>query len=145
VNDDEAVALRHRLADRLTHEGLLPARWRTAFQDVPRHRFLPRYWRLTANNMHYQPVAAGDPGWLKDIYRNIVLPTQLDGDSALWERARAAGTPILGTPTSSSSMPSLMASMLDALDVADGAGCWRSAPEPATTPPCSATDSARNW
>jgi methyltransferase of ATP-grasp peptide maturase system len=56
---------------------------------------------------------------LDDIYRNSVLPTQLDGDNTRWEQARRMGGPVQGTPTSSSTMPSLMAAMLDALDVRD--------------------------
>jgi protein-L-isoaspartate(D-aspartate) O-methyltransferase len=108
------------MADDLAQKGLLPPAWREAFQTVPRHLFLPRYFRLAADNMRYEAAAAGDPGWLDAIYHNSVLPTQLDGDDTRWEQARQTGVPIEGTPTSSSTMPSLMAAMLAALDLRGG-------------------------
>jgi len=120
VSDHEAARRRRSMADDLARAGLLSPAWREPFETVPRHLFLPRYFRLAADNMRYEAVAAGDAGWLDDVYRNSVLPTQLDGDDARWEQARQAGVPIEGTPTSSSTMPSLMAAMLDALDVRDG-------------------------
>lgn len=48
-----------------------------------------------------------------------MLVVQLDDDSGLWERARYLGAQP-GTPTSSSSQPSIMAIMLEELRVADG-------------------------
>ena len=39
--------LRHRLVDELSHPGWLTAAWRPAFATVPRHTFLPRFFRQT--------------------------------------------------------------------------------------------------
>lgn len=47
-------------------------------------------------------------GWLTLVYRNAVCPTQLDGENTRWDHTRAHG-PITGTPTCSSTQPSLMA------------------------------------
>jgi protein-L-isoaspartate(D-aspartate) O-methyltransferase len=52
------------------------------------------------------------------VYTIDSLVTQLDGDDENWTRAKA--TPQHGTPTSSSSDPGLMATMLEALDIHDG-------------------------
>ena len=103
----------------LVREGLLTdARWRAAFADVPRHRFLPRFFRPVAPN-GWAPVDSTDPDWLAQIYSNRVLVTQLDGDVGRWPEAQESGE-TRGVPTSSSSMPGIMAVMLDALEVADG-------------------------
>lgn len=59
-------------------------------------------------------LARGDDGWLDHIYADTVLVTQLDGDSRRWDVAREHG-PVHGVPTSSSSMPSIMAIMLEEL------------------------------
>src|SRR5205807_4637125 len=70
----------------------------------------------------------GEPGWLLveppsgewrvGVYSARALITQIDGDDANVERARTGR--VNGLATSSSSAPSLMASMLDALAVAEG-------------------------
>ncbi|MFE9372520.1 methyltransferase domain-containing protein [Streptomyces sp. NPDC006711] len=87
---------------------------RAAFEDVPRHLFVPYYYESAAG----EAGAAGgyarrwgedpDPGrrerWLTGAYADAPLATRLrDGDLV-----------------SSSSQPSLMAGMLAALDLADG-------------------------
>jgi protein-L-isoaspartate O-methyltransferase len=56
---------------------------------------------------------------MPQVYANRVLVTQLDCDPSRWDLARRQGE-IRGVPTSSSSMPAIMAVMLDALEVADG-------------------------
>ena len=111
--------LRHRLVDELSHPGWLTAAWRPAFATVPRHTFLPRFFRQTPDRSRYEAVEAGDPGALELVYSNSVLPTQLDGDDTRWEHSRRVG-PVAGVPTCSSTQPALMAVMLHALDVVDG-------------------------
>jgi methyltransferase of ATP-grasp peptide maturase system len=109
---------RARMVRNLVKDGLLTdLRWRAAFADVPRHEFLPRFFRPVASG--WAPVDSTDPEWLTQVYSNRVLVTQLDGDPACWERAIGDGE-IRGVPTSSSSMPGIMAVMLDALEVSDG-------------------------
>jgi len=117
----EGIARRHRgrLVRVLERDGLLAdRRWRTAFADVPRHMFLPRFFRPVSPT-EWAAIDSSDDDWLTQVYANRVLVTQLDGDPARWELARAGGR-ISGVPTSSSSMPAIMAVMLEALDVVDG-------------------------
>lgn len=117
--DTNAGRYRGRMVRGLVREGLLgDARWRAAFTDVPRHRFLPRFFRPVAPT-GWAPVDDTDPEWMAQIYSNRVLVTQLDGDPARWTVALLNGE-TRGVPTSSSSMPGIMAVMLEALDLADG-------------------------
>lgn len=114
-----AERTRNRLVHELTGHGRLTEAWRAAFAAVPRHLFLPRFFRQTPDRSRYEAVDANDPGALELIYSDRVLPTQLDGDDARWDESRRHG-PIDGVPTCSSTQPALMAVMLDALDVTDG-------------------------
>jgi methyltransferase of ATP-grasp peptide maturase system len=109
---------RARMVRGLVKDGLLTdPRWRAAFADVPRHEFLPQFFRPVASG--WTPVDSSDPEWLSQVYSNRVLVTQLDDDPTGWERAIENGE-IQGVPTSSSSMPGIMAVMLEALTVSDG-------------------------
>ncbi|AXB46613.1 ATP-grasp peptide maturase system methyltransferase [Amycolatopsis albispora] len=107
------------LAARLRRTGALtePA-WAEAFAAVPRELFVPRFFAATGGG--WRAVAEGDDGWLDQVYADQVLVTQLDGDESAWERARADG-PVPGTPTCSSSMPTIMAIMLEELRTGDRA------------------------
>jgi protein-L-isoaspartate O-methyltransferase len=96
-----------RLAAHLTESGALtdPA-WREAWEQTPRHVFVPRVYQ------DGQPVTATDVthrGWLDLIYRDEQIVTQC--------------VPVANVarpwPTSSSSMPSLMSRMLELLAVTD--------------------------
>ncbi len=98
------------LADELeAHGHLTDPRWRSAFEAVPRHVFVPRFYDEDRNL-----VDGAEPEqqhrWLSAIYSDVSLVTQR--------------TPLPDTdvdwPTSSSSMPRLMAGMLELLSVADG-------------------------
>ncbi|QFU94243.1 ATP-grasp peptide maturase system methyltransferase [Amycolatopsis sp. YIM 10] len=107
------------LAARLRRAGVLTERaWLDAFEAVPREVFVPRFF--TASGDGWRAVSAGDDGWLDQVYSDQVLVTQLDGDDSAWERARADG-PVPGTPTCSSSMPTIMAIMLEELRTGDHA------------------------
>lgn len=96
------------LADTLAAGGVLDPSWRAAFEQVPRHVFVPRFYR--DNDVI---VDGTDPRqrevWLDTVYRDESLTTQLmavPGTDLRW-------------PTSSSTKPSLMARMLSMLDVVD--------------------------
>jgi len=83
-------------------------RWRGAFEETPRHLFVPRFYRDESS------VVDGDnPGshdeWLAAVYSDQSLTTQ---------QARVPGTELMWA-TSSSTMPSLMARMLELLAVAE--------------------------
>jgi methyltransferase of ATP-grasp peptide maturase system len=115
--DGTAVRLRSRLVRALVRSGTLTdPRWRDAFLKVPRHAFLPRYFQQAGRR--WLAVERGDNDWLTQIYADRVLVTQLDGDGSRWEQAREHG-PVTGAPTCSSSMPTIMAVMLEALRVND--------------------------
>lgn len=97
--------LARRLADQLRSDGALRSRqWWSAFADVPRHVFVPRFYagprscrRLVSPNDDEQPHR-----WLEEVYRNEALVTRIDG---------------CGGATSSSTEPSLMALMLEELSI----------------------------
>ncbi|MFD7326134.1 methyltransferase domain-containing protein [Streptomyces sp. NPDC059875] len=82
--------------------------WRAAFSEVPRHLFVPSYYVSGVGG--YERLWSGDPDparrdrWLDGAYRDIPLATRVrDGELV-----------------TSSSQPSLMAEMLEALEVRDG-------------------------
>ncbi|SDH72283.1 Protein-L-isoaspartate O-methyltransferase [Sinosporangium album] len=103
-----------RLADELASAGALtdPV-WREAFVNVPRHVFLPSFYLRTGDpaddprtGRRCSPESAG---YLTAVYSDETLVTQyIEWGGWPWA-------------TSSSTRPSLMVRMLDALGVADGA------------------------
>lgn len=98
------------LADELEARGHLnDPHWRSALEAVPRHVFVPRFYDEQRNL-----VDSADPDqrdrWLSAVYSDIPLVTQL---------MRVPDTDV-DFFTSSSSMPSLMVDMLEALSVTDG-------------------------
>ncbi|MFI0988103.1 methyltransferase domain-containing protein [Streptomyces exfoliatus] len=82
--------------------------WRDAFADVPRHLFVPYYYVPGPGG--YERLWSGDPEperrdrWLSGAYEDTALATRVRDGELL----------------SSASQPSLMALMLQALDVRDG-------------------------
>lgn len=105
-----AAQLRSRLVEQLTAEGSLrsPA-WKKAFNSVPRHVFVPAFFRERDQPGKYDRINRKDEGtcdpWLRSVYTDDVLFTQVDDE---------------GVPTSSSTTPGLMALMLEALDIKVG-------------------------
>lgn len=93
------------LADCLAAQNVLGAGWRVAFEQVPRHAFVPFFY----DDLGLR-VDSGNPRYLDAVYRDTSLTIQ---------RMQVAGADLV-IPTSSSTMPSLMARMLTMLDVADG-------------------------
>lgn len=87
---------------------------------MPRHVFTPEFYRPVSEDDYIRFVAVPphSTGFLDAVYCDDVLVTQLDGDDQRWQQALVE--PVTGTPTSSSSQPSLIARMLEALDVQDG-------------------------
>lgn len=115
-----APALRRQLVDQLVAAGVLRnAGWRDAFLSVPRELFLPRFFRFDQAKGAFTAVDRTDEDWLTLVYRDDAWTTQLDGDDQLWDEAQRKGQ-VQGVPTASSSAPSIMAQMLDALDIQDG-------------------------
>ncbi|MFE4972097.1 methyltransferase domain-containing protein [Kitasatospora sp. NPDC056651] len=99
-----AAGLRLKLADHLRSTGALRSdRWHEAFASVPREAFVRAFAVGSPNGpVHLEP---DDARWLHTVYTDDSLLTQFSAD---------------GVPTSSSTLPTLMALMLEALDVADG-------------------------
>jgi protein-L-isoaspartate(D-aspartate) O-methyltransferase len=92
-------------------------RWAAVFAEVPRHVFVPRYYRDQQSSQPRRLIDGADPAehdeWLDGVYRDDSLATQL---------APAPGTADLWVPTSSSTRPSLMARMLTLLEVGSDDG-----------------------
>ncbi|ELP65532.1 rRNA adenine N-6-methyltransferase family protein [Streptomyces turgidiscabies] len=101
--EERSAELRAALADTLEAGGQLtdPA-WRKVFETVPRHSFVPEFWTLADGALRL--VSAAHADWLDLVYADDALATQMTD----------------GVATSSSTAPSLMLAMLQALDVADG-------------------------
>jgi len=117
-----AAQLRRRLAERLTAGGQLrsPA-WRAAVGAVPRHEFVPQFFRMMdgPGPSRWEPITRERVGldrWLELAYADDSLVTQLDGVG----RPSDVGEPVVGAvPTSSSTMPSLVVRMWEDLRVDD--------------------------
>lgn len=116
-----AAGVRRRLADELESAGALHnARWRQAIETVPREMFLGErvYRRVdTSTATLWEPITPATTGpeeWLNLAYQDTTWVTQFDA------REHLPGGTIQGTPTSSSTLPSLVVRMLEDLDVRDG-------------------------
>lgn len=97
-------ALRRLMTERLVEDGTLrTAAWRAAFREVPREEFVPEF-TLRARGTKFE-YAVGHPSWITAVYQDASLVTQAD---------------TAGTATSSSTAPTVMARMLEALGVEDG-------------------------
>ncbi|MFH8619906.1 methyltransferase domain-containing protein [Streptomyces sp. NPDC017979] len=105
TSPDPAKA-RRRLVDALTSEGALTegSPWHEAFAAVPREVFVPRFTLSGPDGR--RAVEPGEAGYLDAVYTDTTLTIRHDD---------------AGTPTSSSSQPSLMARMLEAFTVPDNA------------------------
>ncbi|ARQ70289.1 ATP-grasp peptide maturase system methyltransferase [Streptomyces marincola] len=124
MTDAELVAgrLRRQLADRLEEDGHVKSpEWRAAVEAVPRHAFLSsgvfRPVPGTAPTA-YAPVLSDErsDAWLALCYSDESLVTQIAG---VIEPRDVTGT-IARLPSSSSTLPSLMVDMLEALEVEKG-------------------------
>lgn len=91
----------------------------SAFREIPRGTFVPHYFAQTPELSGWVLVEPSNPQWAEDVYSNKFLITQLNGDDSLTDKARK-GHVVNGLSTSSSSMPTLMALMLESLDIHDG-------------------------
>ncbi|MGH3670910.1 MAG: hypothetical protein ACRDSH_09770 [Pseudonocardiaceae bacterium] len=79
-------------------------------------------WRTSFTPWAGRPgwrLVEGDDEWRHGVYVNDALVTQLNGDDDAALAARRGQT-VEGRPTSSSSAPGLMATMLHSLDMAAG-------------------------
>lgn len=96
--DQQATELRARLVESLIADGAITdPRWQAAFNATPRHLFVPRFYQNTAEGQSPVDASTGEQ-WLSTIYTDTHLVTRDD-------------------VTSSSTAPSLMATMLQALEL----------------------------
>ncbi|WP_431984362.1 methyltransferase domain-containing protein [Streptomyces qinglanensis] len=105
------------LASVLVDKGALTPDWLPAYRAVPRAAFVPdRLWPGTAggNRQGEMIDRRTDPAlWWEKVHSDIPLTTQ-------WDDGTQPGTARGRAPTSSSSMPTMVFSMLAALGVAEG-------------------------
>lgn len=105
------------LASALVASGALQSDWLPTFKAVPRDMFLPdRIWPGIADGTRQDPVVdrIRDPdAWLRAVYSDIPLTTQ-------WDDGSHIGDGLGKMPSSSSSQPHMVFSMLADLDVKDG-------------------------
>lgn len=108
------------------------SRWREPVATVPRHLLVPRWWDTPPGAAYGSWEPHDGPGdeddWLATSYSDQTLITQMAGRHA--DHARP-GDVVVGRPTSSSTLPSLVVRMLrhgeicegmSVLDVATGSG-----------------------
>ncbi len=112
----DARILRREMVERLVAAGALSKQWRGSFEAVPRHLFIPDLtWQQGDRGLLPQHRADDPDAWLANAYADDSVVTQVDD-------GEPAG-PVEGTgrtPTSSASMPAVVAEMLAALDVREG-------------------------
>ncbi|WP_433456637.1 ATP-grasp peptide maturase system methyltransferase (plasmid) [Streptomyces sp. CA-142005] len=113
----DQTLLHKQLIDTLTAQGSLRAEpWKRAAETVPRHEFLRGgFFRRVegAAPAAWAPVLDDDPAWLKACYTDESLVTQIAGTIAPTDIRGQ----IMRQPTSSSTLPSLVLRMLEALQV----------------------------
>ncbi len=105
------------LASALMEKGALSSDWLPAFKRVPRHLFLPAaIWPGVAdgNRQKRRIVRDEEPrAWFEAVYTDAPITTQ-------WDDGAYTGPDRGKIPSSSNSMPTMVFSMLGALDVFDG-------------------------
>lgn len=116
----DTAAERRALADRLEASGhLVNPAWRAAVEAVPRELFLHPGVFLPTEDGRWRPVTAlgsRPEDWTAIAYSDQSLVTQLDGHLT----ADQVAHPVTGFPTSSSTVPATVLSMIEALDIEDG-------------------------
>ncbi|MET7357582.1 protein-L-isoaspartate(D-aspartate) O-methyltransferase [Streptomyces sp. NPDC005562] len=106
-----------RLASALMESGALTTDWLPVYEAVPRHQFVPGViWpgRAGMNRQDDRITLDEQPDlWWEAVYRDAPITTQ-------WDSGAYTGPNKGRTPTSSNSMPTMVFTMLAALDVHDG-------------------------
>ncbi|MER5932851.1 methyltransferase domain-containing protein [Streptomyces sp. NPDC002054] len=105
------------LGSALVESGALRSDWLPTYQAVPRDLFVPeRIWPGIPDGTRQNPLVdrTTDPdAWFRAVFSDIPLTTQ-------WDDGDHAGDGLGATPSSSSSQPRMVFSMLADLDVRDG-------------------------
>ncbi|MCK9872155.1 methyltransferase domain-containing protein [Nocardiopsis dassonvillei] len=99
------------LSSRLVEEIAPSLAWRDTFERVPRHRFIPdRIWIEDGDELSTLDRSDDPEAWLRACYTNQPVITQIDDGDPTGR----------GHSSSSASMPSIVALMLEATDLAAG-------------------------
>ncbi|MFF4454969.1 methyltransferase domain-containing protein [Streptomyces goshikiensis] len=119
TTSDAARVHREALVEHLASGNLIRSdEWRRAFSVVPREVFVPRWYEQETTDKGISAWREHDAtadGSLPLVYRDVTLVTAIDPETAeqvdagLWT----------GIPTSSSTLPSVLAPMLEELDIED--------------------------
>lgn len=120
----EQAALLQTLMD----EGALSEEWRSPFEQVPRHLFVPdRAW-LIEEGRTIIDRNADESTWLRAAYSDEPIITQWDDGASLGEHSSAAATSSLSMPTIVAIMlrESLISDGMRVLEIGTGSG-WNAA------------------
>ncbi|MFE6765393.1 ATP-grasp peptide maturase system methyltransferase [Streptomyces sp. NPDC057689] len=115
-----AVQLRAAMVEGLAQAGVFTAPgWRAAAGAVPRELFATSYFRPVPGSVptRFQTVRQGEPGWLESVYADETLITQLDRRTGPDD---VSGETVQGSPSSSSTLPSLVLRMWQQLGAETG-------------------------
>ncbi|MCX3059331.1 methyltransferase domain-containing protein [Streptomyces beihaiensis] len=117
TEETKTPASQESLAAELVSKGVLTSDWLSAFQACPRDKFLPDgIWpgRAGMNRQTDRVLRTRDPDlWSQAVWSDA--PITVQWDSGMYDGDRRGRT-----PTSSSSMPTMVFSMLHDLDVKPG-------------------------
>ncbi|MGX2995456.1 methyltransferase domain-containing protein [Streptomyces sp. JNUCC 64] len=102
------------LADTVTPAG---SRWRTAVQNTPRHEFVPRWWWAEKDGGLLADGPTDPVLWHRVAYSDTTVTTRLGALHA--DHATPDARPAW-SPTSSSTLPSLVVQMLRHTRIGDG-------------------------
>lgn len=106
-----------RLADEIVRR---ESTWHSAVAEVPRHEFVSRWWEPTGDGIWILRDGPSDrEAWLQAAYTDQTLVTRVDACHADRPGAEDVGIAIDGTPTSSSTLPSLVVGMYRHAMIAD--------------------------
>ncbi|MER0245311.1 methyltransferase domain-containing protein [Streptomyces sp. HSW2009] len=107
------------LVESLKQDGAIRSeRWLDVFSTVPRHLFVPRWYEMGTTDKGvaaWRMLDTTDERRLPLVYRDETLVTTLDPDTA----ERVDEHTWTGIPTSSSTLPSVLAGMLEDLGIED--------------------------
>lgn len=112
-------ALRAQFVHQVDAVHPLPPQWRAALEAVPREVFVPYFLVCRTDRPGWRIVEAPDAEWAPTVLSNRGLITQLGGSDTAADALRRGET-VQGRSTSSSSQPSLMVLMLQALGIHNG-------------------------
>ncbi|MFE3205607.1 methyltransferase domain-containing protein [Embleya sp. NPDC059237] len=107
---------RARLHRALLDSGAMPPAWAPAFEAIDRAWFLPRLmwpFDMTGSTSTVRDRDADPDAWFEAADANVPITTQ-------WDDGRHTGPAPGRVPTSSASMPSVVAAMLEDLDTRPG-------------------------